>query len=63
MLVVMDLSPYRNWLLQRGQFPYDAAAWNAYLDFVGRHYQNEAVIAYYAIRPPRAVPRAVASGR
>jgi endo-1,4-beta-mannosidase len=32
-----------------GQFPYDAAAWNAYLDFVGRHYQNEAAIAYYAI--------------
>jgi hypothetical protein len=49
MLVVMDLSPYRNWLLQRGQFPYDAAAWNAYLDFVGRHYQNAAAIAYYAI--------------
>jgi hypothetical protein len=49
MLVIMDLSAYRNFLRRSGRLPYDITAWISFLDFVGSRYALAPAIAYYSV--------------
>jgi Cellulase (glycosyl hydrolase family 5) len=49
LLVILDLSAYRNFLRSSGRFAYDPAAWQPFVDFVAARYAGAPNIAYYAV--------------
>jgi hypothetical protein len=61
MVVILDLSAYRNLLLRLGARPYDPRAWSSFLNFVGSRYARAEAVAYYAIAGEPAPPAAGAS--
>ncbi len=47
--VILDLSPFRNYLIRQGRMPYDASRWTDFLDFVGARYSTNPSLLEYSI--------------
>ncbi len=47
--VILDLSTYRNYLINNNLYAYNSANWTSFINFVGQRYANNSAVAYYAI--------------